>query len=77
MDPGPLSPLAQIRPPCDSMIASQIARAMPLPSGFVVRPFSSLAQLSKSRNVLFSFGGAPVYSCGDSGLALHLIMRIC
>jgi transposase len=40
--PRPPSPLAQIRPPCDSTIDLLIAKPMPLPSGFVVKNASNI-----------------------------------
>jgi len=40
--PRPPSPLAQIRPPCDSTIDMLIAKPMPLPCGFVVKNASNI-----------------------------------
>jgi hypothetical protein len=40
--PDPPSPLAQIRPPCDSTIDLLIAKPMPLPCGFVVKNASNI-----------------------------------
>ena len=48
--PRPPSPLAQIRPPCDSMIDLLIARPIPLPCGFVVKNASNIwSALPKGR----------------------------